>query len=78
MELDSDKALSRAIRREIKELEVQLMRKRDELFQTQKHIFKRCQHEWVKEEEGCDGFSYGYCPYTCKHCGHLQSGPVKF
>jgi len=81
MEGDSDKALLRAIRGEIKELEVQLMRKREELFQAQKQIFKRCRHEWVKEQEGgegCDGFWYGYCPYTCKHCGHFQSGPIKF
>lgn len=58
---------------------MQLHRKRDELFELQKQIFKQCTHEWIQEEkgDGVNGFWYGYCPYTCKHCGHMKTGPIK-
>ena len=67
------------LRAEIAGLEARLTEKRQELYQVQKQIFRECVHEWVQEEkgEGSDGFWYGYCPYTCKHCGHFKSGPVK-
>jgi hypothetical protein len=69
------------LRDEIARLQAQVVTKREELYQRQKQLFRECVHEWVKEEEqgegGSDGFWYGYCPYTCKHCGHFKSGPVK-
>ena len=80
MPLTPDQQAVRRLRAEVSELEVLLHRKRDELYDMQKQVFKNCTHEWIQEEEsgtGYDGFWYGYCPWTCKLCGHFKSGPIK-
>lgn len=77
--IQADCAKVQEMRATMKKLERRMIALRDEVHVLEKSIFNRCAHEWEKtEDEDVAGFWYGYCPWTCKHCGYFRSGPVKY